>query len=70
MNADDTSAQEMGQQVMDLYFCAEARDFDMCQMKGFDILAQVRECDALAEVKVFDTWVGVTELFQAAGQSL
>lgn len=46
------------------------RGFDTCQMKGFDILAQVRECDALAEVKVFGTWVDATELFQAAGQGL
>lgn len=70
VNADDTSAQEMRQQVMDLYFCTEVRDFDTRPMKWFDILAQVRECDASAEVKVFGTWVWATEGFQAAGQSL
>lgn len=69
-NAADTSALEMGQQVMDLYFCAEVRDSDICQMKGSDILAQVRECGALAEVKVFGTLVDATELFQAVGQNL
>lgn len=70
VNADETSAQEMGQQVMGLYFCAEVRDFDTCPMKEFDIWVQVKELDALAEVKVFGTWVGAIEGFQAAGQSL
>lgn len=70
VNTDDTSALEMGQQVMDLYFCVEVRDSETCQMKGSDISAQVRECDALAEVKAFGTLVDVTELFQAVGQSL
>lgn len=69
VNADYTSALEMGQQMMDLYFCASVvRDSDTCQMKGSDILAQVRECDALAEVKVFGTSVDATELLQAVGQ--
>ena len=67
MNSD----QEMGKQVMGLYFCgAEVRDFDACQRKGFDILSQVRDCDALAEVKVFGCWVDATKLFQAAKQGL
>lgn len=53
--------------MIDLYFCAEVRDSGTCQMKGSDILAQVRKCGALAEVKVFGTSVDVTELFQAVG---
>lgn len=46
------------------------RDFDSFQKKGFDILAQVRECDALAEVKVFGSLVDAAKLFQAAEQGL
>lgn len=67
MNA-DASAQGLRQQVIDLYFCAEVKDFDTCQVTGFDISAQVRGCDDLAEVKVFGTWLD--ELVQTLGQSL
>lgn len=57
-----------GQQVKN--FCVEVREFDSCQVKLFDSLAQVRECDALAQVKVFGTWVEVTDFqcFHAVGQ--
>lgn len=67
VNTEETLAQEMGQQVMAPYFCIEVRDFDICRIMGIDILAQRMECDALAEVKVFRTWIDVTQLFQAAG---
>lgn len=46
------------------------RDFDAFEVKGFDILAQGRESDTVAGVKVFDTWVEVTKLFQAAVHGL
>ena len=65
------SAQEMGKQVIGLYLGdAGVRDFDAFEMKGFGILAQVWESVAVAEVKAFGTWVDMTKLFQAAGQSL
>lgn len=69
VNADDTSAQEMMQQVMALYFCAEVIDFDTSQVAVLNMLVQVREFDALVEVMEFGTLLDRT-LIQAAGHSL
>lgn len=61
-----SSAQEIQQQVMNLYFSAEVKDSDTWQVKWFDILVPARESDDLTEVKAFGTWV---EIFQSLGQS-